>query len=110
MSELMQFESAISENRYWPASGTAGFERCWVSGKRRLPAPPPRMTANNFASAGMSRSLQKAEHLLVRYRSRVGGLLAGRFLRDLHSDTCANACRAGFDHLARVCKTFHAAG
>src|SRR5882672_10507611 len=44
-SELMQFEIGTSTRRYLPPSGTAGFERCAVNGKRRLPAPPPRMTA-----------------------------------------------------------------
>src|SRR6185436_3547080 len=54
MSELMQFESAISTSRYLPPSGTAGFDRCCVSGNRRLPAPPPRMTANSLGFAGIS--------------------------------------------------------
>src|ERR1041384_4568414 len=109
MSELMQLESAISTSRYLPPSGTAGFERCCVSGKRRLPAPPPRMTANNFGSAGMSQSLQTVERLLVRERSRRDGFVAGGFLRDLHSDTRADASRARFDHLARVFESFHTA-
>src|SRR5215208_4409050 len=54
MSELMQFESAMSTSRYFPPSGTAGFDRCCVSGKRRLPAPPPRMTASSFGLAGIN--------------------------------------------------------
>src|SRR6185369_13784003 len=66
MSELMQFESAMSTSRYFPPSGTAGFDRCWVSGKRRLPPPPPRITAKSFGSAGMNRSWQRGKHLLVR--------------------------------------------
>src|SRR6201988_5412377 len=53
ISELMQFESAISTSRYLPPSGTAGLDRCCVSGKRRLPAPPPRITANSFEFAGI---------------------------------------------------------
>src|SRR5215204_3673854 len=52
-SELMQFESAISTSRYLPPSGTAGFDRCCVSGKRRLPAPPPRITAKSLGLAGI---------------------------------------------------------
>src|SRR5687767_9916520 len=43
--ELMQFEIGTSTRRYLPANGTAGFERWPVSGKSRVPAPPPRMTA-----------------------------------------------------------------
>src|SRR5689334_19124592 len=43
--ELIQFEMGMSTNRYFPAIGTAGFERLAVRGYRRVPAPPPRMTA-----------------------------------------------------------------
>src|SRR5215207_871496 len=60
-SELMQFESAISTSRYLPPSGTAGFDRCCVSGKRRLPAPPPRITANSLGLAGMLASRQREQ-------------------------------------------------
>jgi hypothetical protein len=42
----------MSTRRYFPPRGTAGFERCCVSGKRREPAPPPRITDNTlFLSA-----------------------------------------------------------
>src|SRR5258705_3234014 len=34
----------MSISRYLPAIGTAGLERCSVSGNRRDPRPPPRMT------------------------------------------------------------------
>src|SRR5215218_2645649 len=44
--ELMQFEIGTSTRRYLPASGTAGLARSVVSGKSRVPAPPPRMTAS----------------------------------------------------------------
>src|SRR2546426_12236371 len=47
-SELMQFEIGTSTKRYLPPSGTAGFERSRVNGNSRLPAPPPRITANNL--------------------------------------------------------------
>src|SRR5215212_11498162 len=36
----------MSIRRYLPAIGTAGFDRWWVSGKRRCPRPPPRMMAS----------------------------------------------------------------
>ncbi len=52
MSELMQFEIGMSTSRYLPPSGTAGFERSSVSGDRRVPAPPPRMTARMFGLFG----------------------------------------------------------
>jgi hypothetical protein len=39
----MQLEIGISTRRYFPASGTAGLERSRVSGKSRVPCPPPMM-------------------------------------------------------------------
>src|ERR1700743_1526195 len=46
--ELMQLEIGMSTNRYFPASGTAGLARSFVSGKRRVPWPPPMMTHNTL--------------------------------------------------------------
>src|SRR5512135_3152588 len=43
-SELMQFEIGMSTRRYFPARGTAGLARSLVSGKSRVPAPPPIIT------------------------------------------------------------------
>jgi hypothetical protein len=37
-------EIGISTSRYLPAIGTAGFERLAVSGYKRVPAPPPKIT------------------------------------------------------------------
>src|SRR2546423_15678445 len=47
-SDLMQFEMGTSTRRYLPPSGTAGFDRSRVKGCSRLPAPPPRITANKL--------------------------------------------------------------
>src|SRR5580692_9174066 len=44
----MQLLMGISTIRYFPPSGTAGFERSMVSGNRRVPAPPPMMIASVF--------------------------------------------------------------
>src|SRR5919197_3913130 len=52
MSELMQFDMGTSTSRYLPPRGTAGFERASVSGERRVPAPPPRITARMFGLFG----------------------------------------------------------
>src|SRR6266851_2927152 len=52
-SELMQFEIGTSTSRYFPPSGTAGFERSRVSGNKRLPAPPPRITASRLCLSGI---------------------------------------------------------
>src|SRR5215208_6561890 len=100
MSELMQFESAMSTSRYLPPSGTAGFDRCCVSGKRRLPAPPPRITANSFGFAGIG-------HLVSGGSCGRWGFARG-FLCDLYTDTGADARSAGLDHLACVGESFDA--
>src|SRR6266567_2635535 len=42
--ELMQLEIGMSTSRYLPASGTAGLARSLVSGKSRVPWPPPMIT------------------------------------------------------------------
>src|SRR5215204_144384 len=104
MSELMQFESAISTSRYLPPSGTAGFERCCVSGKRRLPAPPPRITARSFGLASFTVTI------LISGGSCGGRGFARSFLCDLYTNTGADARGAGFNHCARVIKTFNTAG
>ena len=46
MSEFMQLEIGISTKRYFPAIGTAGFERLAVSGNNLEPFPPPKIMAN----------------------------------------------------------------
>jgi hypothetical protein len=38
-------EIGISTKRYLPAIGTAGFDLVVVSGCKRVPAPPPKITA-----------------------------------------------------------------
>jgi hypothetical protein len=43
----------ISIRRYFPAIGTAGFERNLVNGYRRAPTPPPRITARISSTDGM---------------------------------------------------------
>ena len=46
----MQFEMGMSTRRYFPASGTAGFERSRVNGKRRgRGGAPPRRPADESA-------------------------------------------------------------
>jgi hypothetical protein len=46
MFEFIQLEIGISTNLYLPAIGTAGLLLLAVKGYNRLPAPPPRITAN----------------------------------------------------------------
>ena len=43
--ELMQLDIGTSIKRYAPPIGTAGFERVFVNGYKREPAPPPKMMA-----------------------------------------------------------------
>src|SRR5882762_6929371 len=42
--EFRQFDMGISTSRYFPAMGTAGFDRLAVNGYNLVPAPPPNMT------------------------------------------------------------------
>jgi hypothetical protein len=42
---FMQLLIGISTKRYLPAIGTAGLLRLAVRGCKRVPAPPPRITA-----------------------------------------------------------------
>ena len=44
----MQLEIGMSTIRYFPASGTAGFARSFVSGNNRVPCPPPMMTVSTL--------------------------------------------------------------
>ncbi len=55
--ELIQFEIGISTNLYLPAIGTAGLLRLAVNGYKRVPAPPPRITANVLFAADLLISL-----------------------------------------------------
>src|SRR2546423_13694333 len=89
--ELMQFEIGIATRRYFPASGTAGFERSLVSGNRRLPAPPPMITARTFTVFGADRFCPISPHLLTplshtnaSLRSPYGG--TGKTVRDRIND------------------------
>src|SRR5271166_6250730 len=42
--EWMQLDTGISISRYFPAIGTAGLLRDLVSGNKRVPRPPPRIS------------------------------------------------------------------
>ena len=46
ISACRQLLMGMSMRRYLPPIGTAGFERCSVSGNSRVPWPPPRMRAS----------------------------------------------------------------
>src|SRR5690349_17017955 len=63
--ELMQLEIGMSTSRYLPASGTAGFERSLVRGNKRLPAPPPMITARTLTVFGADRFCPISPHLLT---------------------------------------------
>ena len=50
--QLMQLDIGTSMSRYAPPIGTAGFDRVFVNGYKREPAPPPKtMAATVFAFA-----------------------------------------------------------
>src|SRR5262245_41220522 len=59
---LRQLEIGMSISRYLAASGTAGFERMLVSGRRRVPCPPPNTTATEFFMAVVPEIKQKRSH------------------------------------------------
>src|SRR5574340_285553 len=81
ISELMQLLRGMSIKRYLPAMGTAGFERTVVKGKRRVPRPPPRITASTSFVGVMLNLLR----------------LAGP-AQKLHTDKGRIPPRIGFDH------------
>src|SRR6185295_15459571 len=90
-SELMQLEIGTSTRRYLPPSGTAGFDRSLVSGNRRLPAPPPRITASSrcLSAIGCARDLAGAgtDYRIVDWKNetedRRKGLRVSRLLSKL---------------------------
>src|SRR5262245_44784787 len=52
MSACRQLLTGMSISRYLPPIGTAGFERCCVSGNSRVPRPPPRTMARTSLITG----------------------------------------------------------
>jgi hypothetical protein len=52
-SRIDAVADGTSISRYFPAIGTAGLERIWVKGYRRLPCPPPKITASTFFRYGI---------------------------------------------------------
>src|SRR5262245_14276059 len=67
----------MSISRYCPPIGTAGFDRSWVSGNRRLPWPPPRMSARTslFTSTAAANGTPGGAGCNVRVRWRKTDLL-----------------------------------
>src|ERR1700704_1813263 len=65
----MQLEIGMSTRRYFPPTGTAGFERCCVNGKSRLPAPPPRITASKLCFTAIL--VHRIFFTIVRTESRI---------------------------------------
>src|SRR5712691_10883757 len=130
-SELMQFEIGISTRRYFPPTGTAGFERCCVNGKSRVPAPPPRITASKLCFAAIlvhriffdrrseSRIDVKRSHPQEFGPVRRGAesvclsrtavyFSAGCFLSDLDAHAGSNPRRSSLNHLARIIQILNA--
>src|SRR5688572_18313476 len=52
--ELMQLLMGMSIRRYFPAIGTAGFERILVNGCKRVPLPPPIITPRTSFMDGIA--------------------------------------------------------
>src|SRR5260221_9207115 len=72
--EFRQLLMGMSISRYLPAMGTAGLERWTVSGNRREPRPPPRITLRT----SFMRCSPAAPPILARGRRRVSPLPARR--------------------------------
>src|SRR5271165_5664786 len=53
--EWMQLDTGISISRYFPAIGTAGLLRDLVSGNRRVPRPPPKISETTRGMAPLLR-------------------------------------------------------
>src|SRR3954451_24452508 len=85
-TEWMQFEIGMSINRYFPAIGTAGLLRDLVSGKRRVPRPPPRISE-------MTRGMQTSPSTLARDRDLGSG------------NGPRGGCRRDCTRLNRTCRT-----
>src|SRR4051812_43633299 len=71
--EFRQLLIGMSISRYLPPMGTAGFDRRSVSGKSRVPRPPPRMIAS---TSSMGRSLSHGSGGVE--KGLPGNCLAGR--------------------------------
>lgn len=68
MPALIQLEIGISTNLYFPAMGTAGLLLLAVKGYKRVPAPPPRITAIVLFAADLLISLI---YSLTEYDSKI---------------------------------------
>src|SRR5579871_466227 len=77
-SELMQFEIGMSTMRYLPARGTAGLARSFVSGKSRVPAPPPMMTDSTRLELGDMRDVPGVEAMENSLVATLSGFRRGR--------------------------------
>src|SRR5947207_948847 len=79
--EFRQLLIGISTIRYLPPSGTAGFDRSFVNGNRRVPAPPPMTMARvrcvvpggragmGIAAAGFAKKESRVERFFVSTKS-----------------------------------------
>src|SRR5437763_13218963 len=79
--EFRQLLIGISTIRYLPPSGTAGFDRSFVNGNRRVPAPPPMTMARvrcvvpggragmGIAAAGFAKKESRVERRFVSTKS-----------------------------------------
>src|SRR5574344_2416124 len=66
----MQFDMGISTMRCLPPNGTAGLDRSFVRGYRRVPLPPPRMIDNTLDTfLSLSRSSRRV--CLTQYNMQV---------------------------------------
>src|SRR5580704_16447622 len=101
--ELRQLLIGMSTNRYFPASGTAGLERSFVSGNNRVPCPPPMMMESTLLAltagrieCGIKILLGKNMFAGIIRRTVVGGQAATKpgFFGELALANWADACHS----------------
>src|SRR6266704_248535 len=79
--EFRQLLIGTSISRYFPPSGTAGFDRSFVRGNSRLPAPPARMIDGTCVGFSLLfrtilfPMIHYAETCLLRYERSLGPTL-----------------------------------
>src|SRR5271157_3973203 len=123
--ECMQLDTGISMSRYFPAIGTAGLLRDLVSGNRRVPRPPPRISETTRGMTPLLRlccgerpSIRAGDnhqhvpslylsHFIVHDRKDDGEMMAAcRFLRrDKDAESRAGPGRGELDRRQRHGRT-----
>src|ERR1041384_1605597 len=82
----MQLLMGMSMRRYFPAIGTAGFERILVNGCRRDPRPPPIMTPRTSFIDGIAAPLPSLRGVFATTKQSPGSVRLPRRLKAVRND------------------------